>query len=96
MRKLAALSGVSPTTICDLENGNTKKHAFETMVKLSKVLGIDMNNFVENVNTFYMDTSKDYTIIIKRIEPIILSRCCLFFFSSNSCIRAGLYLGPLL
>ncbi len=77
VRKLAELSGVSPTTICDLENGNTKKHAFETMVKLSKVLGIDMNNFVENVNTFYMDTSKDYTIVIKRIDDNCVE------FSSN-------------
>jgi len=77
VRKLAELSGVSPTTISDLENGNTKKHAFETMVKISKVLDIDMNNFVENVNTFYMDVSKDYIVSIKRIDENCVE------FSSN-------------
>ena len=77
VRKLAELSGVSPTTISDLENGNTKTHTFETMVKLSKVLDIDMNNFVENVNTFYMDTSKDYVVTIKRINENCVE------FSSN-------------
>lgn len=77
VRKLAELSGVSPTTISDLENGNTKTHTFETMVKLSKVLDIDMNNFVENVNTFYMDVSKDYTVKIKRINENCVE------FSSN-------------
>ena len=77
VRKLAELSGVSPTTICDLENGNTKTHTFETMVKLSKVLDIDMNNFVENVNTFYMDVSKDYSVKIKRINENCVE------FSSN-------------
>ncbi len=77
VRKLAELSGVSPTTICDLENGNTKTHTFETMIKISKVLDIDMNNFLENVNTFYMDVSKDYTVKIKRINENCVE------FSSN-------------
>lgn len=77
VRKLAELSGISPTTISDLENGNTKTHTFETMVKIAKVLDIDMNDFVENVNTFYMDVSKDYTITINRIDDNCVE------FSSN-------------
>ena len=77
IRKLSRLTGISPTTICDLVNGNTKKHIFETMLKISRALDIDMNDFIKNEKTIYMDVSKDYTVTLKRIDENCVE------FSSN-------------
>ncbi len=68
IRKLSRLIGLSPTTICDLVKGNIKKHVFESVLKLSRVLDIDMNDFIKNEKTIYMDVSKDYTVTLKRID----------------------------
>ena len=73
IRELAKLAKVSHTTICDLENGNTKNHKDETILKLANILEIDMNYFNKNAKTIYMDVPKDYTISIKKISDNCVS-----------------------
>ena len=41
-------------------NGNTKKHVFETMLKISRALDIDMNDFIKNEKTIYMEYGEKY------------------------------------
>ena len=73
IRELARLTNISHTTICDLENGNTKTHKIETLMKIASVLGIDMNDLNKNAKTIYMDVAKDYSISIKKISDNCVS-----------------------
>ena len=73
IRELARLTNISHTTICDLENGNTKTHKIETLMKIANILGIDLNELNKNVKTIYMDVPKDYSISIKKISDNCVS-----------------------
>ncbi len=39
--------------------------AFETLLKLSRVLDININDLVKNEKTIYMNVSKNYIVHIK-------------------------------
>ena len=48
VRELARRTGLSASTIFDIEKNNSKKYEFNTIVKIAKELNLDLNKLVNN------------------------------------------------
>lgn len=69
IRELSRLSGISHTTICDIESGIANNSSFNTIAKIARVLNIDINKFINNLDK---DDKNNNVFIVKRTKENVL------------------------